>query len=65
MIEAEREIYKAQVKGKPANVTEKIVDESSTSSTARSVCSTGFIKIPTSRSRLLNGKNCRTREKTL
>ena len=26
LIEAEREIYKAQVKGKPANVTEKIVD---------------------------------------
>src|SRR3981081_3995058 len=25
LIEAEREIYKAQVKGKPANVTEKIV----------------------------------------
>ena len=26
LIEAEREIYKAQVKGKPVNVTEKIVD---------------------------------------
>jgi len=26
LIEAEREIYKVQVKGKPANVTEKIVD---------------------------------------
>jgi elongation factor Ts len=26
LIEAEREIYKAQVKGKPANVTEKVVD---------------------------------------
>ena len=26
LIEAEREIYKAQVKGKPANVSEKIVD---------------------------------------
>ena len=26
LIEAEREIYKAQVKGKPANVAEKIVD---------------------------------------
>src|ERR1700745_3595739 len=26
LIEAEREIYKAQVQGKPANVTEKIVD---------------------------------------
>jgi elongation factor Ts len=26
LVEAEREIYKAQVKGKPANVTEKIVD---------------------------------------
>src|SRR2546427_12507634 len=26
LIEAEREIYEAQVKGKPANVTEKIVD---------------------------------------
>jgi elongation factor Ts len=26
LIDAEREIYKAQVKGKPANVTEKIVD---------------------------------------
>src|SRR5205085_9285197 len=26
LIEAEREIYKAQVKGKPGNVTEKIVD---------------------------------------
>jgi len=26
LIESEREIYKAQVKGKPANVTEKIVD---------------------------------------
>ena len=26
LIEAEREIYKAQVKGKPANVVEKIVD---------------------------------------
>jgi elongation factor Ts len=26
MIEREREIYRAQVKGKPANVTDKIVD---------------------------------------
>src|ERR1700682_6622868 len=26
LVEAEREIYKAQVKGKPANVVEKIVD---------------------------------------
>jgi elongation factor Ts len=38
LIEAEREIYKAQVKGKPEAVMNKIVDGSWRSSTARFVC---------------------------
>jgi len=58
LIEAEREIYKAQVKGKPANVTEKIVDGKLDKFTAQSVCSQqGFIKNPDVTIKdLLNGK---------
>src|ERR1700751_3294473 len=47
LVEAEREIYKAQVKGKPANVVEKIVD-GKLDKYYSSVCllEQGFIKNP-------------------
>jgi elongation factor Ts len=58
LIEAEREIYKAQVKGKPANVTEKIVD-GKLDKFYSTVCllEQGFIKNPDVTIKdLLNGK---------
>ena len=58
LIEAEREIYKAQVTGKPANVTEKIVD-GKLEKFYSSVCllEQGFIKNPDVTIKdLLNGK---------
>jgi elongation factor Ts len=58
LIEAEREIYKAQVKGKPANVTEKIVD-GKLDKFYSTVCllEQGFIKNPDVAIKdLLNGK---------
>ena len=58
LIEAEREIYKAQVKGKPANVTEKIVD-GKLDKFYSTVCllEQGFIKNPDVTVKdLLNGK---------
>jgi elongation factor Ts len=58
LIEAEREIYKAQVKGKPANVTEKIVD-GKLDKFYSAVCllEQGFIKNPDVTIKdLLNGK---------
>lgn len=58
LIEAEREIYKAQVKGKPANVTEKIVD-GKLDKFYSTVCllEQGFIKNPDLTIKdLLNGK---------
>ena len=58
LIEAEREIYKAQVKGKPANVTEKIVD-GKLDKFYSTVCllEQGFIKNPDATIKdLLNGK---------
>jgi elongation factor Ts len=58
LIEAEREIYKAQVKGKPANVTEKIVD-GKLDKFYSTVCllEQGFIKNPDITIKdLLNGK---------
>ena len=58
LIEAEREIYKAQVKGKPVNVTEKIVD-GKLDKFYSTVCllEQGFIKNPDVTIKdLLNGK---------
>ncbi len=58
LIEAEREIYKAQVKGKPANVIEKIVD-GKLDKFYSTVCllEQGFIKNPDVTIKdLLNGK---------
>ena len=58
LIEAEREIYKAQVTGKPANVTEKIVD-GKLDKFYSTVCllEQGFIKNPDVTIKdLLNGK---------
>ena len=58
LIEAEREIYKAQVAGKPANVTEKIVD-GKLDKFYSTVCllEQGFIKNPDVTIKdLLNGK---------
>jgi len=58
LIEAEREIYKAQVKGKPANMTEKIVD-GKLDKFYSTVCllEQGFIKNPDVTIKdLLNGK---------
>jgi len=58
LIEAEREIYEAQVKGKPANVTEKIVD-GKLDKFYSTVCllEQGFIKNPDVTIKdLLNGK---------
>jgi elongation factor Ts len=58
LIEAEREIYKAQVKDKPANVTEKIVD-GKLDKFYSTVCllEQGFIKNPDVTIKdLLNGK---------
>ena len=58
LIEAEREIYQAQVKGKPANVTEKIVD-GKLDKFYSTVCllEQGFIKNPDVTIKdLLNGK---------
>ena len=58
LIEAEREIYKAQVKGKPANVTDKIVD-GKLDKFYSTVCllEQGFIKNPDVTIKdLLNGK---------
>src|SRR5467141_3059803 len=58
LIEAEREIYRAQVKGKPANVTEKIVD-GKLDKFYSTVCllEQGFIKNPDVTIKdLLNGK---------
>jgi len=58
LIEAEREIYKAQVKGKPTNVTEKIVD-GKLDKFYSTVCllEQGFIKNPDVTIKdLLNGK---------
>jgi len=58
LIEAEREIYKAQVKGKPANVTEKIVD-GKLDKYYSEVCllEQGFVKTPDVTIKdLLNGK---------
>jgi elongation factor Ts len=58
LIEAEREIYKAQVKGKPASVTEKIVD-GKLDKFYSTVCllEQGFIKNPDVTIKdLLNGK---------
>ena len=58
LIEAEREIYQAQVKGKPANVTEKIVD-GKLDKFYSTVCllEQGFIKNPdVTIKELLNGK---------
>jgi elongation factor Ts len=58
LIEAEREIYKAQVNGKPANVTEKIVD-GKLDKFYSTVCllEQGFIKNPDVTIKdLLNGK---------
>jgi len=58
LIEAEREIYKAQVKGKPVNVTDKIVD-GKLDKFYSSVCllEQGFIKNPDVTIKdLLNGK---------
>ncbi len=58
LIEAERESYKAQVKGKPANVTEKIVD-GKLDKFYSTVCllEQGFIKNPDVTIKdLLNGK---------
>jgi elongation factor Ts len=58
LIEAEREIYKAQVQGKPANVTEKIVD-GKLDKFYSTVCllEQGFIKNPDVTIKdLLNGK---------
>src|SRR6184192_3045442 len=58
LIEAEREIYKAQVKGKPANVTEKIVN-GKLEKFYSTVCllEQGFIKNPDVTIKdLLNGK---------
>jgi len=57
-IEAEREIYKAKVKGKPANVTEKIV-EGKLDKYYSEVCllEQGFVKTPDVTIKdLLNGK---------
>src|SRR5207245_3827070 len=58
LIQADREIYKAQVKGKPANVTEKIVD-GKLDKFYSTVCllEQGFIKNPDVTIKdLLNGK---------
>jgi len=58
LIEAEREIYQAQVKGKPANVTERIVD-GKLDKFYSTVCllEQGFIKNPDVTIKdLLNGK---------
>jgi len=58
LIEAEREIYKAQVKGKPVNVTDKIVD-GKLDKFYSTVCllEQGFIKNPDVTIKdLLNGK---------
>src|SRR2546430_4041394 len=58
LVEAEREIYKAQVKAKPANVTEKIVD-GKLDKFYSTVCllEQGFIKNPDVAIKdLLNGK---------
>jgi len=58
LIEAEREIYKAQVKGKPENVADKIV-EGKLEKFYSTVCllEQGFIKNPDVAIRdLLNGK---------
>jgi elongation factor Ts len=58
LIEAEREIYKAQVKGKPENVADKIV-EGKLEKFYSTVCllEQGFIKNPDMTIReLLNGK---------
>ena len=58
LIEAEREIYKAQVKGKPVNVTEKIVD-GKLDKFYSTVCllEQGFVKNPDVTIKdLLNGK---------
>jgi elongation factor Ts len=58
LIEAEREIYKAQVKGKPENVADKIV-EGKLEKFYSTVCllEQGFIKNPDVTVRdLLNGK---------
>src|SRR5438128_4277107 len=58
LVEAEREIYKAQVKGKPENVTEKIVD-GKLDKFYSTVCllEQGFIKNPDVTIKdLLNGK---------
>ncbi len=58
LIEAEREIYKAQVKGKPVNVTEKIID-GKLDKFYSTVCllEQGFIKNPDVTIKdLLNGK---------
>src|SRR5213595_2801612 len=58
LVEAERDIYKAQVKGKPANVTEKIVD-GKLDKFYSTVCllEQGFIKNPDVTIKdLLNGK---------